>query len=131
MTIHDPIADLFVRVRNAQRVFKKWVILPASKPKTAIAKLMLAEGYLLDVQLDKTGSKEKLTLYLKYHQGRGVIDLLKRVSRPSCRVYRNVKKLPKVMGGLGVAIISTPQGMLSDRAARSLNVGGEVIGLIA
>jgi small subunit ribosomal protein S8 len=130
MNIQDPIADMFSRIRNALAVEKQEVIMPASKKKINIAHVLRSEGYILDFQVQ--GEKHPvLVIHLKYHQGKSVIETLKLVSRVSLRVYRKVKALPKVMGGLGIAIISTPKGVVSDRTARSLKQGGEVLALVS
>lgn len=131
MTMQDPIADMFTRIRNAQAVAHEQVSMPVSKVKTAIASLLKEEGYIADYQLEQVDNKPTLNIQLKYHQGKPVIAMLKRVSRPGLRVYKNANTLPKVMGGLGVCIVSTSQGLMSDRKARNLSHGGEIIGLVA
>lgn len=131
MTMQDPIADMFIRIKNAQAVAKEMVIMPASKVKAAIAKLLKDEGYIKDFYLGETDHKKTLTLTLSYYQGKPVISMLKRVSKPGIRIYKEYEKLPQVLGGLGVAIISTSKGIVSDRAARALKQGGEVIGVVA
>lgn len=127
MNIRNPVADMFSRIKNAQTMSKKLVNMPASKLKENIAKVLLSEGYIRDFQVE--GEKNPtLTIYLKYYQNKPVIETLNRMRR--VRVYRGVRDLPKVMGGLGIAIVSTPKGIVSDRVARSLGQGGEVLGLV-
>lgn len=131
MSMQDPIADMFTRIRNAQAVAKEQVIMPSSKVKMAIAKLLKEEGYINDFYTVENDKKIALVVVLKYFQGRPVIAKLKRVSRPGIRTYSSSDKLPKVLGGLGVVIVSTPNGIITDRAARANNVGGEIIGMVA
>jgi small subunit ribosomal protein S8 len=127
----DPIADMFTRIRNGQAAKKTTVELPSSNQKLAIANLLKSEGYLQEVSVSENPGKPTLVLELRYFQGRPVIDLIKRISRPGLRVYKGRDDLPKVRGGLGVAIISTSKGVMSDRAARELGQGGEVIAFVA
>ncbi|HCU05596.1 MAG: 30S ribosomal protein S8 [Gammaproteobacteria bacterium GWE2_42_36] len=127
MSNQDPIADMLTRVRNAQMAKLAEVVMPASKQKAEIAKLLKSEGYIADYQMIEQGAKTDLLIKLKYFNGKPVISAIKRVSRPGLRSYKACKKLPKIMGGLGIAIISTPQGLMTDRAARAAGVGGEVI----
>jgi small subunit ribosomal protein S8 len=131
MSMTDPIADMFTRIRNAQATAKATVRMPASNVKVAIVKVLKDEGYVRDFQVSRDGAKSVLEIALKYFEGRPAIDKLDRVSRSGLRVYRGKDKLPKVMGGLGIAIVSTPQGIMSDAQARSRGVGGEVIGTVA
>lgn len=131
MSMSDPIADMLTRIRNGQAAKKTIVVLPSSKQKLAIANLLKSEGYLQEVSVNDNTGKPSLVLELRYYQGRPVIDLIKRVSRPGLRVYKGRGELPKVRGGLGVAIISTSKGVMSDRAARELGQGGEVIAYVA
>ena len=131
MTMQDPIADMFIRIKNAQAVAKELVSMPASKVKIAIAKLLKEEGYIKDYRMSELDRKKILTIVLSYYQGKPVISMLKRVSKPGIRIYKQCEKLPKVLDGLGVAIISTSNGIVSDRAARSLKQGGEIIGVVA
>jgi len=131
MSMSDPIADMLTRIRNGQAAKKTSVALPASKQKLAIANLLKNEGYLQEVTVNDNAGKPTLVLELRYFQGRPVIDLIKRVSRPGLRVYKGRGELPTVRGGLGVAIISTSKGVMSDRAARELGQGGEVIAIVA
>src|SRR5690348_2878655 len=131
MSMTDPIADLLTRIRNGQTARKSEVQLASSRLKTAIVRVLKEEGYISDFRLDADGGKARLTIGLKYFEGRPVIDRLERVSRPGLRIYRRKDELPKILGGLGVAIVSTSQGVMSDRAARAAGQGGEVIGVVA
>ncbi|HEY1991443.1 MAG TPA: 30S ribosomal protein S8 [Gammaproteobacteria bacterium] len=131
MSMTDPIADMFTRIRNAQMIGHTDVSMPASKVKAEIARVLKDEGYIDGFSREDVEGKPVLTIALKYYEGRPVIDRLDRVSRPGLRVYKSKDKLPKVLGGLGVAIISTSQGVMSDRAARAGGHGGEIIGVVA
>jgi len=131
MSMTDPIADMFTRIRNAQMIGHTDVSMPASKVKAEIARVLKDEGYIEDFSRSEVEGKPVLSIALKYYEGRPVIDRLDRVSRPGLRVYKSKDKLPKVLGGLGVAIVSTSQGVMSDRAARAAGFGGEVIGVVA
>ncbi|MEW6513891.1 MAG: 30S ribosomal protein S8 [Pseudomonadota bacterium] len=131
MSMTDPIADMLTRIRNGQMAEKLGVTMPSSKIKEAIAKVLLDEGYIENFAVRKDGAKAELDIELKYYAGRPVIERLERVSRPGLRVYRGQQELPKVMNGLGIAIVSTPQGVMTDRKARSVNVGGEVLCIVA
>lgn len=131
MSMTDPIADMFTRIRNAQMVGHVEVSMPNSKVKMEIARVLKDEGYIEGFARRETEGKPVLSIALKYHEGRPVIDRLERVSRPGLRVYRRKDELPKVLGGLGIAIVSTSQGVMSDRAARAAGQGGEVIGVVA
>lgn len=131
MSMTDPIADMLTRLRNAQAAAKAEVSMPSSKLKQAIAEALKSEGYIRDFMIAETEGKPKLTIQLKYYQGKPVIDMIKRVSRPGLRIYRGKNDLPKVRSGLGVAIVSTPRGIMSDRAARAAGQGGEVLCIIA
>ncbi|RLJ18714.1 30S ribosomal protein S8 [bacterium endosymbiont of Escarpia laminata] len=131
MSMSDPIADLLTRVRNGQSANKTSVRLPASKQKIAIANLLKDEGYVQDVKMDESASKPTMVVDLRYFEGRPVIDLIKRVSRPGLRIYKGCGNLPKVRNGLGIAIISTSKGIMTDRAARAAGQGGEVIAIVA
>ena len=124
--LSDPIADMLTRVRNAQAASKADVTMPSSKLKLAIAKVLLDEGYIAGYSADDA-VKPSLTVTLKYYEGRPVIDELKRVSRPGLRIYKNKDELPKVLNGLGIAIVSTSAGVMTDREARAAGRGGEVI----
>jgi small subunit ribosomal protein S8 len=132
MSMSDPIADMFTRIRNAQRVDKETVAMPSSKLKVAIATLLKDEGYIdgFKVKGQESG-KPELEIQLKYYAGRPVIERLDRVSRPGLRVYRSHDSLPQVLNGLGVAIVTTPKGLMTDRGARKAGIGGEVIGYVA
>ena len=130
MSMQEPIADMLCRIKNAQAIEKPTVSMPSSKIKLAIAKLLKEEGYISDFQCEEMGFKSSLTLFLKYHLDKPVIASLKRVSRPGLRIYRSATDLPKVVAGLGVAIISTSKGLMTDRAARALGQGGEVIAIV-
>jgi len=123
----DPIADLLTRVRNAQRAHKKTVTVPYSRAKEAILKVFADEGYVADVAVEGEGAARQLRVTLKYFQGRGVIENIERISRPGLRIYRGKDELPKINAGLGVSIISTSKGVMTDRAARALGQGGEVL----
>jgi small subunit ribosomal protein S8 len=127
MSMQDPIADMLVRIKNAQAMFKPEVTMGASRTKTAIATVLKDEGYIKDFSTEEIDGKAQLQITLKYHQGKGVIWELKRISRPGLRIYKTCKELPRVMGGLGIAILSTPKGVMSDHLARKLGVGGEVL----
>jgi small subunit ribosomal protein S8 len=131
MSMSDPIADMFTRIRNAQRVEKETVAMPASKLKVAIAAVLKDEGYIDGFEVKNDGAKSELQVQLKYYAGRPVIERLERVSRPGLRVYRGRDSLPPVMNGLGVAIVTTPKGVMTDRRARQAGVGGEVIAYVA
>lgn len=131
MSMQDPISDMFTRIRNGLAVSKVDVTMPSSKQKVAIAGLLKNEGYIKDFAVDAGEGKAQLTVTLKYYEGKPVISELKRVSRPGLRIYKGSKELPKVMGGLGVAIVSTSQGVMTDRAARSAGHGGEVLAYIS
>ena len=130
MSMHDPISDMLTRIRNAQRANKVFVTMPSSKLKCAIANVLKEEGYIEDFSVSVDG-KTELSITLKYYLGRPVIEQIKRVSRPGLRIYKGVNTIPFVMNGLGVAIISTSQGIMTDRKARSLGVGGELLCVVA
>ncbi|MGE0313208.1 MAG: 30S ribosomal protein S8 [Lautropia sp.] len=131
MSMSDPIADMFTRIRNAQRVDKETVSMPSSKIKVAIAAVLKDEGYIDGYEVRENGGKPQLDLALKYYAGRPVIERIERVSRPGLRIYKGCTALPQVMNGLGVAIVTTSRGVMTDRKARQTGVGGEVIGYIA
>jgi len=131
MSMSDPVADMFTRIRNAQRVEKESVSMPSSRLKVAIAQVLKDEGYIDDFAVRGQGAKNELEVQLKYYAGRPVIERLERVSRPGLRVYRGRDALPQVMNGLGVAIVTTPKGVMTDRRARASGVGGEVIAYVA
>jgi small subunit ribosomal protein S8 len=126
----DPIADMLTRIRNAQTARKPSVTLPASKQKLAVAKVLEQEGYLAGVSSEKTDGKDTLTLTLKYYQDRPVIERIERVSRPGLRIFKRVDQLPVVQGGLGVAIVSTSQGVMTNRQAKAQGHGGEVLCIV-
>jgi small subunit ribosomal protein S8 len=127
----DPIADMLTRIRNAQVVQKTTVAMPSSKVKVAIAKVLKDEGYIEDFAVAADAGKSELKIGLKYYAGRPVIERLERVSRPGLRIYKGKDDIPSVMNGLGVAIVSTPKGVMTDRKARATGVGGEVICYVA
>ncbi len=127
MSMTDPIADMLTRIRNGQKAELVSVSMPSSKVKRAIAEVLKTEGYIEDYAVDEGGGKPTLTLRLKYHEGRPVIERLARVSRPGRRVYRGRKDLPREIGGLGVVIVSTSQGIMTDAQARAAGLGGEVL----
>ena len=131
MSMTDPIADFLTRIRNGQRAGKPEVAVPSSRIKLALAKVLKDEGYIDDFATAGDGGKATLTLRLKYYQGRPVIDRLERVSRPGLRVYKGKDELPKILGGMGVAIISTSSGVMSDRDARAGGHGGEVLCIVS
>ncbi len=132
MSMTDPIADMFTRIRNAQAMAKPTVRMPSSQVKVAIVKVLKDEGYVRDYQVSKAeNNKSVLEIALKYFEGRPAIEKIDRVSRSGLRVYRGKDNLPKVMGGLGVAIISTPAGIMTEAQARAKGVGGEVLGTVA
>ncbi len=131
MSMSDPIADLLTRIRNAQMVAKSTVVVPSSKVKVAIAQVLKDEGYIDGFQVKADGKKSELEITLKYYAGRPVIERIERVSRPGLRVYKGCEKLPQVMNGLGVAIVTTPKGVMTDRKARAVGVGGEVLCYVA
>ncbi|TVO78300.1 30S ribosomal protein S8 [Sedimenticola selenatireducens] len=131
MSMSDPIADMLTRIRNGQQVSKVAVSMPASKKKAAVAQLLLDEGYIAGFKTETKDNKPTLQIELKYFQGKPVIELIQRISRPGLRIYKGSKELPKVRGGLGVAIISTSKGLMTDRAARTSGQGGEVVAYVA
>jgi small subunit ribosomal protein S8 len=131
MSMSDPIADMLTRIRNAQMVEKSVVSMPASKLKTAIAQVLKDEGYIDGFQVKTADGKSELEIALKYYAGRPVIERIERVSKPGLRIYRGRDALPQVMNGLGVAIVTTPKGVMTDRKARAAGVGGEVLCYVA
>lgn len=131
MSMSDPIADMLTRIRNAQVVQKTAVAMPSSKVKIAIANVLKDEGYIEDFAVTEDAGKLELKIGLKYYAGRPVIERLERVSRPGLRIYKGKDEIPSVMNGLGVAIVSTPKGVMTDRKARATGVGGEVICYVA
>ena len=131
MSMSDPISDMLTRIRNAQSVQKATVLIPASKVKTGIANVLKNEGYITDFAVEGDGATKSLTIELKYFEGVPVIERIQRASRPGLRVYRGKEALPKVLGGLGVAIVSTSAGVMSDRQAREKGIGGEVLCIVS
>lgn len=131
MSMSDPIADLLTRIRNAQSVNKTNVAMPSSKLKVAIARVLKEEGYIEDYAVADQGGKPELRIELKYYAGRPVIERIERVSRPGLRIYRGKSEIPTVMNGLGVAIVSTPKGVMTDRKARATGTGGEILCYVA
>lgn len=131
MSMTDPVADLLTRIRNGQSAGKSNISVDSSKIKTAIARVLKDEGYVADFHVSDEAGKPRLVIDLKYYEGRPVIDRLERVSRPGLRVYRGKGELPKVLGGMGTVIVSTPQGVMTDRQARAIGQGGEVLCIVA
>jgi small subunit ribosomal protein S8 len=131
MNMTDPIADMLTRIRNAQMVERSTVAMPASKVKVAIARVLKDEGYIDGFKLGGEEAKPVLEIALRYHAGRPVIERIERVSSPGLRVYRGKDEMPKVMNGLGIAIVSTSRGVMTDRKARDTGVGGEVLCIVA
>jgi small subunit ribosomal protein S8 len=131
MSMSDPIADMLTRIRNAQMVEKTSVQVPSSKVKVAIAQVLKDEGYIEGFQVKKDEGRPQLEIALKYYAGRPVIERIERVSRPGLRVYKGSNAIPQVMNGLGVAIVTTPKGVMTDRKARASGVGGEVLCYVA
>ena len=131
MSMSDPIADMLTRIRNGQGARKVAVSMPASKAKEAVAKVLQDEGYILGFATEGEGAEKQLTVELKYFEGVPVIETIQRSSKPGLRIYRSKDELPKVLGGLGVAIVSTSAGVMSDRQAREKGIGGEVICVVS
>ena len=131
MSMSDPIADMLTRIRNAQSAEKPVVVMPSSKLKVSIAGVLKDEGYIEDFATRELEGKPTLELRLKYYAGRPVIEKIERVSRPGLRVYKGSQELPKVMNGLGVAIVSTSKGVMTDSKARASGIGGEVLCVVA
>ena len=131
MSMTDPIADLLTRIRNGQKAQKVEVKMPGSRIKEAIVKVLRDEGYIEDFGTESEGMKSTLTVRLKYHEGRGAIETLTRVSRPGLRTYKGAEDLPRVQNGLGVAIVSTSRGLMTDKQARASGQGGEVLCVVA
>lgn len=131
MSMQDTIADMLTQIRNGQMAKKESVHLPASNIKLAVLKVLEDEGYILGFEKSKEKVKATVTVFLKYHRHKPVIEKIKRISKPGLRVYKRKDDLPKVMGGLGIVILSTPQGVMSDRKARQLGQGGEVLCTVA
>jgi len=131
MSMTDPVADLLTRIRNGQSARKTEVSVSSSRLKTAIVRVLKEEGYVADYRIDGDGQKQSLVIGLKYYEGRPVIDRLERVSRPGLRIYRGKDELPRILGGMGTVIVSTPKGVMTDRQARSIGQGGEVLCIVA
>ena len=131
MSMTDPIGDMLTRIRNGQGARKVSVSMPASKAKEAVAKVLQDEGYISGFATDGEGATKELTVELKYFEGKAVIETIQRTSKPGLRIYRGKDELPKVLGGLGVAIVSTSAGVMSDRQAREKGIGGEVICVVS
>lgn len=131
MSMTDPIADLLTRIRNGQSAGKPEISVQSSRVKQAIVRVLKDEGYIADFVVSKDGGRSTLTVALKYHAGKPVIERIERVSRPGLRTYRAKDELPRVLGGLGIAIVSTPAGVMTDREARRAGQGGEVLCVVA
>ncbi len=131
MSMSDPIADLLTRIRNAQAVGKAEVSAAASKLKIAVVKVLKDEGYVEDFAVNSDDGKRRIDIRLKYYEGKPVIDRLERVSRPGLRVYRGRDDLPKILGGMGTVIVSTPKGVMTDKQARAAGQGGEVLCIVS
>lgn len=131
MSISDPLADMCTQIINGQKVGKKEVIIPGSNLKFAVSQVLKEEGYILDCKRSHVGSKTQVIIELKYFKGVPVISSLKRVSKPGRRIYRNKEEIPRVLGGLGISIISTPSGVMTDQQAREKGHGGEVLCLVS
>ena len=131
MSMNDPVSDMLTRIRNAQQAEKESVMMPSSKLKAAIAKVLKDEGYIEDFAVRGESSKSELEVSLKYYAGRPVIEKIERVSRPGLRIYKPSRDIPRVMNGLGVAIVSTSKGVMTDRKARGMGIGGEVLCIVA
>ena len=127
MSMSDPISDMLTRIRNGQSARKVLITIPSSNVKVAIAKVLKEEGFIEEFSISKDGAKTDLTITLKYYMGEPVITKLQRISRPGLRIYKSVDDLPKVIGGMGVAIVSTSKGVMSDRTARAGGHGGEIL----
>ncbi len=131
MSMQDPISDMLTRIRNSLEREMRTVTMPSSKLKVAITEILKQEGYISDYRVDEDGAKVTMTIELKYFEGKPVIEMLKRISKPSLRSYKSANELPKVMGGLGVAIISTAKGVMTDKSAREHGIGGEVLCIVS
>jgi small subunit ribosomal protein S8 len=129
--MQDPISDMLTRIRNGQSAGKVRIMMPMSKQKSAIAEVLKQQGYIRDFSIEDIEGKSQLAILLRYFEGKPVIEMLKRISRPGLRIYRRKDDLPKVMDGLGIAIISTPKGLMTDRQARTAGCGGEVVCIVA
>ena len=131
MSMQDPISDMLTRIRNSLERSKRDVKMPSSKLKVAIADILKQEGYISDFRVEENDKKASLIIDLKYFEGKPVIEMIKRVSRPSLKSYQSIDNLPKVMGGLGVAIVSTSKGVMTDKSAREHGIGGEVLCVVS
>ncbi|MCF6346405.1 MAG: 30S ribosomal protein S8 [Thiomicrorhabdus sp.] len=131
MSMSDPVADMLTRIRNGQMAGHSNVLMPSSKLKLSLAKVLSDEGFISAFSINESSGKTELSVDLKYFDGKPVIDMIKRVSRPGLRVYKNKDELPKVIGGLGIAVISTSKGIMTDHDARKAGIGGEVICYVA
>ncbi|MEM9602016.1 MAG: 30S ribosomal protein S8 [Pseudomonadota bacterium] len=131
MSMSDPIADMLTRIRNAQTSGKAKVAMPSSKQKVAVANVLKDEGYIGEFAVSEAGAKRELEIELRYFEGKPVIEMIKRVSRPGLRIYKNKNEIPTVLGGLGVAIVSTSRGVMSDKKARQAGEGGEILCYVA
>lgn len=127
MSLQDPIADLLTRIRNAQRAHKPAVVVSASKIKTGILQVLKEEGYISDFDVVENGAKKDIVIGLKYYQGKPVIEHIRRVSKPSCQHYSPCADLPRVLGGMGIAVLTTSQGVMTAEHARKLGIGGEIL----
>ena len=130
MSMQDPVADMLTRIRNAQMMGLKSIIMPHSKLKLDILRVLEDEGYITGSEMVEANNKKDIKVELKYYQGRPVIEKIKRISKPGLRVYRGYDNIPNVRGGLGIAILSTPKGVMADKAARTQKVGGEVLCIV-
>ncbi len=131
MSMSDPLSDMLTRIRNGQRAAKQTVIMPSSKLKCAVAKVLNDEGFIEDYEVRQRENKTELVITLKYYAKKPVIETIQRVSRPGLRVYRKADELPRVIGGMGIAVVSTSKGVMTDQAARHLGHGGEVLCVVA
>ena len=132
MSMQDPISDMLTRIRNGQSAGKVHVSMPLSKQKLAVAEVLKQEGYIADYMKEENeGTHPQMSVVLKYYEGKPVIDRIKRVSRPGLRIYKSKDQLPRIMGGLGIAIVSTSKGLMTDRAARAAGHGGEVVCVVS
>ena len=131
MSMQDPVSDMLTRIRNGQRAGKVRIMMPMSKQKSAIAEVLKQQGYIRDFSVEEVEGKSQLAILLRYFEGKPVIETLKRISRPGLRIYKRKNDLPTVMDGLGIAIISTPRGLMTDRQARAEGHGGEVVCIVA
>ncbi len=131
MSMQDPISDMLTRIRNGQSAQMTEVVMPGSKLKAEIARVLKEEGYINDFSESAEGSKKNLSVQLRYYQGKPVIDQIRRVSRPGLRIFKPLNELPSINGGLGIAIVSTSKGVMTDRKARSIGQGGEVVCVVS